>query len=171
MLYEIGGNTAIGIILGVLKIIYYLDWVSQRSYKVWDMTCTFAMKRKERMRKRDREKERRVEGGEGRGAGKGRGEERAQIAVNFRFQLPFLEGLICRCLQLVITVSQADQVYLHFMHFCSPLLSGAFPAPSAYLQDPPLFLHCLILTLTSVSSFKCIALIPLLLLCQKYVTL
>lgn len=46
MLYELGRNTLIVIILGVLKLSHYLDWISKRSAEVSDITCTFVINRK-----------------------------------------------------------------------------------------------------------------------------
>ena len=59
MLYELGGNILIVIILSVLRISHYLDWVSQKLAEVWHITFNFVIKRKrERMRERARERER-----------------------------------------------------------------------------------------------------------------
>lgn len=47
-LFKLGRNTSIVIILGILSIRHYLDWISQRSAEVWGMSGTFVIKRKER---------------------------------------------------------------------------------------------------------------------------
>lgn len=55
-LYELFRDTAVAVILVVLRVTHYLDWISQRSAEVWDITCAFVIKTMRGERDRDRER-------------------------------------------------------------------------------------------------------------------